>query len=113
MHNKNKYDLSIFLVSKESGRRLINFLLEAGCSISPGLKNEKIYIDGYGSTACSLLICTTKSINETYDNLQAIIVQEKIYCFGFVLADFRQGSSKINGGFMPEKDESITNGPYR
>jgi hypothetical protein len=113
MYNKNEYNLNIFLLSKESGRRLMSALLEAGFSVASGLESEKMYIDGRGSVASSLLIYTTKSLNETDDDITAIIEKEQIYYFGYMLINFRLGTSRINGGFMPEKDESITNGPYR
>jgi hypothetical protein len=113
MYNKNEYSLSIFLLSKESGRRLMSALLEAGFSVDSGLKNEKIYTDGHGSIACSLIIYTVKSLDETEANMLTILKQEQIYYFGYVLIDFRNNRSKINGGFLPKKDETITNGPYR
>lgn len=113
MSNKNEYSLDIFLLSKESGRRLMSSLLEAGFSVDSGLKDQKIYIDGHGSIVCSLLIYTVKSLDETEGNILTIVKQEQIYYFGYVLTDFRTSRSKINGGCLPKKDETITNGPYR
>lgn len=113
MYNKNEYNLNIFLLSKGSGRRLMSSLLEAGFPVDSGLKGEKIYTDGHESIDCSLIIKTVKSLDETEVNILTIVEQEQIYYFGYVLTDFRTSRSKINGGWLPKKDETITNGPYR